>query len=354
MNDIRRSILWVVFGLSMVLIWDKWQIHNGQQPTFFPSSAPAAAPAAGTGSSPVADASLPAATVAPGPTGTAAVGEAPGGAPTAVAQRHVVTTDVLKLTFNSEGGSLIGADLLQHAAATRSSKDQSVVPFTLLTQNGSSIYLAQTGLIGGNFPTHKTPMTLASGPVTLADGQDELQVRFESAEVGGVQLIKTYTLKRGQYDIAVQHEVRNNSGQSVSPQLYVQLVRDGSKLASDTPFYSTFTGPAVYTEESKFQKVEFADIEKNKASFAKNSSDGYVAMVQHYFATAWVLEAGVARENFARRIDNNLYAVGAITALPALEAGQSLSQQAVLFVGPQEEKVLETIAPGLELVKDYG
>ena len=355
MNDIRRSILWVVFGLSMVLIWDKWQIHNGQQPTFFPGAAPVAATAPGTPASPVADASLPAATATPGPTtGTAAVGEAPGGAPTAVAQRHVVTTDVLKLTFNSEGGSVIGADLLEHAAATRSSKDQSEQPFTLLTQNGSSIYLAQSGLIGGSFPTHKTPMTLASGPVALADGQDELQVRFESAEVGGVQLIKTYTLKRGHYDIAVQHEVRNNSGQPVSPQLYLQLVRDGSKLASDTPFYSTFTGPAVYSEENKFQKVEFEDIEKNKASFQKNSSDGYVAMVQHYFATAWVLDAGVARENFARRIDNNLYAVGAITALPALEPGQSLNQQAVLFVGPQDEKVLETIAPGLELVKDYG
>ena len=350
MNDIRRSILWVVFGLSMVLIWDKWQIHNGQQPTFFPGAAPVATtpatPAAST------ENTLPAASaVAP-----AATGDMPAGAPAAVvaAQRHVITTDVLKLTFNSEGGSLIGAELLQHAAATLSSEDQSDQPFTLLKQEGSNIYVAQTGLIGGSFPTHKTPMTLVGSPTALADGQDELQVRFESAEVGGVQLVKTYTLKRGRYDIAVQHEVRNNSAQAVSPQLYLQLVRDGSKLASDTPFYSTFTGPAVYTEEGKFQKVEFEDIEKNKATFQKNSSDGYVAMVQHYFASAWVLDAGVARENFARRVDNNLYAVGAITTLPAVEAGQSLNQQAVLFVGPQDEKVLETITPGLELVKDYG
>jgi YidC/Oxa1 family membrane protein insertase len=356
MNDIRRSILWVVFGLSMVLIWDKWQIHNGQKPTFFPGSAPVTATAPGTAApaAPTADGSLPAATT-PG-SATAAVGEMPAGAPAAAAaaQRHVVTTDVFKLTFNSEGGTLIGTELLAHAEATQSSKDQREQPFTLLNQNGSNIYVAQTGLIGGTFPTHKTPMTLVGSPSALAEGQNELQVRFESAEVGGVQLIKTYTVKRGRYDIAVQHEVRNNGGQAVSPQLYLQLVRDGSKLASDTPFYSTFTGPAVYTEENKFQKVEFEDIEKNKASFQKNSSDGYVAMVQHYFASAWVLEAGVARENFARRIDNNLYAVGAITTLPAVEAGQSLNQQALLFVGPQEEKVLETIAPGMELVKDYG
>jgi YidC/Oxa1 family membrane protein insertase len=169
-----------------------------------------------------------------------------------------------------------------------------------------------------------------------------------------VKLVKTYTLTRGRYDMTVQHDVVNNSGQAVSPQLYLQLVRDGNKLSSETPFYSTFTGPAIYAEAQKYQKVEFADIEKNKADFEKTATNGYVAMVQHYFATAWVLGEGVARDNFARKIDNNLYAVGAITALPAVAPGQTQSVQARLFVGPQAEKVLETITPGLELVKDYG
>ncbi|MDP3834274.1 MAG: membrane protein insertase YidC, partial [Hydrogenophaga sp.] len=353
MNDIRRSILWVVFGLSMVLIWDKWQIHNGQKPTFFPGTAPAVtAPAASTSTPAAADASLP---VAAGQAPVVnAAGQAPAGAPGAVAQRHEVRTDLFKLVFNSEGGSLIGAQLLKHAEATRQSKDQSVQPFTLLTQGGDHIYVAQTGLIGGGFPTHKTPMTLVGNPTALADGQNELQVRFESAEVGGIKLVKTYTLTRGRYDIVVQHEVQNLSGQAVTPQLYLQLVRDGSKLSSETPFYSTFTGPAIYTAEKKYQKVEFTDIEKNKADFIKSTSDGYVAMVQHYFATAWLLGDGVARENFARKVDNNLFAVGSITQLKAIEPGQVQSVQARLFVGPQEEKVLETIAPGLELVKDYG
>jgi YidC/Oxa1 family membrane protein insertase len=353
MNDIRRSILWVVFGLSMVLIWDKWQIHNGQKPTFFPGTAPAVtAPAASTSTPAAADASLPmAAGLAPV---VNAAGQAPAGAPGAVAQRHEVRTDLFKLVFNSEGGSLIGAQLLKHAEATRQSKDQSVQPFTLLTQGGDHIYVAQTGLIGGGFPTHKTPMTLVGNPTALADGQNELQVRFESAEEGGIKLVKTYTLTRGRYDIVVQHEVLNLGGQAVTPQLYLQLVRDGSKLSSETPFYSTFTGPAIYTAEKKYQKVEFTDIEKNKADFIKSTSDGYVAMVQHYFATAWLLGDGVARENFARKVDNNLFAVGSITQLKAIEPGQGQSVQARLFVGPQEEKVLETIAPGLELVKDYG
>ncbi|MCW5654794.1 membrane protein insertase YidC [Hydrogenophaga sp.] len=356
MNDIRRSILWVVFGMSMVLIWDKWQIHNGHAPTFFPGSAPASTAPAQPGPAAVtADTSLPAAASTAAPGGSAPASEAPGGAPSAVAQRHEFSTDVFKLVFNSEGGSLIEAQLLKHAEATQQSKDQTVRPFTLLNQDGNHVYVAQTGLIGGGFPTHKTPMTLVGGsPSALAEGQNELQVRFESAEVGGVKLVKTYTLRRGHYDIGVRHEVQNLSGQAVNPQLYVQLVRDGSKLSSETPFYSTFTGPAVYTTEKKYQKVEFANIEKNKAEYIKNTTDGYVAMVQHYFASAWLLGDGVARENFVRQVDKNLFAVGAITRLPTIEPGQTQTLESRLFAGPQEEKVLETIAPGLELVKDYG
>jgi YidC/Oxa1 family membrane protein insertase len=342
MNDIRRSILWVVFGFSMVLIWDKWQIHNGNAPTFFPSSAVTApSPAAASAAAPGTSGAL--------PTPAAGAVLAPEGAPAPVAQRIEAATDVLQLTFNSEGGSLIGATLLKHASQQLGSE-----PLRLMAQNEKHTYVAQTGLIGGSFPTHKSPMTLVPGPTTLADGQDELTLRFESADVGGVKLAKTFKLQRGSYVIGVSHEVVNNGASEVTPQLYVQLVRDGNKTDSETPFYSTFTGPAVYTGAQKYQKVEFTDIEKNKASFEKSSSDGYVAMVQHYFASAWLLPDGTTRENFARKIDSNLYSVGAIAALPAVAPGQSQKMDARLFIGPQQETVLETVAPGLELVKDYG
>jgi YidC/Oxa1 family membrane protein insertase len=266
-----------------------------------------------------------------------------------VAVRVDASTDVLKLSFNSEGGSLIGAQLLKHAS-THLGTD----PIELLTQSAEHTYIAQSGLIGGSFPTHKTPMALVPGPTSLADGQNELQIRFESADVGGVKLVKTYTLTRGSYVMGVSHEVVNTGSVPVSPQLYLQLVRDDNKTSSETPFYSTFTGPAVYTNEQKYQKVEFAEIADNKADFVKSASDGYVAMVQHYFASAWLLADGVARDNFARKVDSNLFAIGAITTLPAVAPGQSQKLDARLFIGPQQETVLETIAPGLELVKDYG
>ena len=367
MNDIRRSILWVVFGFSMVLLWDKWQIHNGQKPTFFPSSMVAAPAAGGKPAGSAGDASLPSAINSANPAGAAVVGQAPTGAsaPSAQAVLTEVTTDVYKLTFNSEGGSLVGAQLLKHAADGHSRKELGEFPFTLLTQDGTHTYIAQTGLIGGaGFPNHKTPMSLVSTTTALADGQNELQVKYESAEVGGVKLVKTYTLKRGSYVIGVEDTAVNVGAQAVSPQMYMQLVRDNVQSANSTPFYSTFTGPAIYTAEKKYQKVQFKDIDKQKAQeaeangyktdFVRKSSDGYVAMVQHYFASAWILDDGIERDNFARKIDNNLYAAGAITSLGEIAPGQSKSVAARLFVGPQEEKVLEVVAPGLELVKDYG
>lgn len=355
MNDIRRSILWVVFGFSMVLIWDKWQIHNGKPATFFPSAPPAAtAPA-----QPGAPANAGAQGSVPQASAPAAAGAVPGSVPDTVAPaatntRHVVRTDVMELTFQSEGGALVGAQLLKHAQATGGKSAGDAAPFTLLTQDGKRTYVAQSGLIGGSFPTHKTPMNLVGGPSALADGQDKLQLRFESAEVGGVQLAVTYTLQRGAYDIGVAHEVTNRGAAPVKPQLYRQLVRDGSTVESETPFYSTFTGPAVYTNEQKFQKVEFKDIGNDKAGFVREANDGYVAMVQHYFATAWLGEEGQARENFVRKVADNLYSVGTISSLPEIAPGQSHATQARLFVGPQDEKMLERLAPGLELVKDYG
>jgi YidC/Oxa1 family membrane protein insertase len=352
MNDIRRTILWVIFGFSLVLLWDQWQLHNGKKATFFPKpemAAPATAPAAGATSAPVTsgDNALPKATTpvtaSPGQVPTSAAGTT-----TAAREKIEVETDVLKLIFDSEGGSLVRSEFTKHRDLVDPNKNM-----VLLDQSSSRVYMAQTGLIGGDFPTHKSPMSF-SGERQLKEGQDELTVRFESAEINGVQLIKTYTLQRGSHVIKVKHDVVNKGSVPVSPQLYMQLVRDGNKPEGESAFYFTFTGPAVYTEAKKYQKLEFSDIEKNKAEFEKSSPNGYVAMVQHYFASAWLLPEGIQRENFARKVDTNLYAVGMITPLAELAPGQTRSLSNQLFSGPQEEKVLEALTPGLDLVKDYG
>jgi YidC/Oxa1 family membrane protein insertase len=348
MNDIRRTFLWVIFGFSMVLLWDQWQIYNGHKATFFPKPTVATAPEA-SASSP---ASLPTGT-APAPAAQAVVGVAqvPGANPAVVAtprERIEVSTDVLKLSFDTEGGSLLRSEFVKFSDLNDKTKS-----FVLLDESKARVYVAQTGLIGGAFATHKTLMKF-TGERELKDGQNELTLKFESADAGGLKLVKTYTLTRGSYAIKVAHQVINTGAAAVSPQLYVQLVRDGNKPDGESSFYSTFTGPAIYTDAKKYQKIEFADIEKSKASFEKNTEQGYVAMVQHYFASAWLLPANTARENFARKVDNNLYAVGMITPFSEVATGQSKTLEATLFVGPQEEKMLEVLTPGLELVKDYG
>ena len=347
MNDIRRTILWVVFGFSMVMLWDQWQIHNGKKPTFFPSSVPTSpVETNNTQSLPTPIANSVASTGLPQnnagdvlQTGT-------------VAQRIDVETDVLKLQFSSEGGSLVRAELLKHKDIHHAGSN-----VLLMDDSKERVYLAQSGLIGGasasGWPTHKTPMVF-SGSTMLKGTENELQLRFESVPVGEVKLVKTYIVKRGSYAIEVKHDITNASSAAVSPQLYVQLVRDGNKPEGESSFYSTFTGPAVFTTQKKYQKIEFSDIEKNNADFEKQSSQGYVAMVQHYFASAWLLDDTQQRDLFARKLDNNLYAVGMVAPLPAIAPGGQLSQTARLFVGPQEEKILESMYPGLELVKDYG
>jgi len=354
MNDIRRTILWVIFGFSMVLLWDQWQVHNGKKATFFPgqtqqtAAAPVVAKPAGT------DASVPTAAAVQAPLAAAV----PAAAPVAPKERFDVTTDVMKLTFDTEGGSLVRSEFLKYSDTADKSKN-----FVLLDDRADRVYLAQTGVIagaaGGVFPTHKTPMAV-SGERTLKDGENELVIRFTSPDVGGLKLVKTYTLRRGAYDIAVKHELTNTSGAPIAPQLYLQLVRDGNKPAGESSFYSTFTGPAIYTQAKKYQKVEFKDIKNKKVDVEKESANGYVAMVQHYFASAWILPDGVQRHFSLDAVDigsplgDCCYRATMIAPVDAIAPGAMKAVDAKFFAGPQEEKMLESLAPGLELVKDYG
>ena len=363
MNDIRRTILWVIFGFSMVMLWDQWQVYNGKKATFFPSPPQQTAPAT-VGGVPVAASGASTAGV-PSVVGSAPklaalpVGTAM--APTAATvpkERIEVTTDVLKLTFETEGGSLVRTEFLKHTDMADKSRN-----FVLLDESKDRVYMAQTGVIGGGaagaFPTHKTPMTV-SGARTLKDGENDMTLQFTSADVGGIKLLKTYTLRRGAYDMGVKHELTNVTAAPLSAQLYLQLVRDGSKPSGESSFYSTFTGPAVYTTAKKYQKVEFDEIKKKKADYEKQSSDGYVSMVQHYFASAWMLPDGVQRSISIDGVDigspvaDCCYRATMITPLDAIAPGASKVVDARFFAGPQVETEMEKLAPGLELVKDYG
>ena len=139
-------------------------------------------------------------------------------------------------------------------------------------------------------------MKRIAGPTALADGAGELQVRFESNGDNAVKLAKTYTFKRGEYSIGVRHEAQNTGTAPLATQLYLQLVRDGNPPRGESSFYFTFTGPAIYTDAKKFEKIDFKDIEKGKVGHVTSTNDGWIAMVQHYFASAWLVAPGSPRE----------------------------------------------------------
>ena len=354
MNDIRRTILWVIFGFSMVLLWDQWQVHNGNKATFFPTPTQPTKLATEAASGVPQAAGVPVA-VAPPNALTVPVVETR----TASKELVQVETDVAKLSFDTEGGTLVRVELLKHADEHKPGSN-----VVLLDDSRDRIYTAQTGLIsntpGVALPTHKTLMTVRPGERKLKDGEKSLTISFESAPQNGVKLVKTYTIKRGAYDMAVTHDIVNTGTQDVAPQLYFQLVRDGNKLLGESSFYSTFTGPAIYTANQKYQKVEFADIKKKKVDVEKQSNIGYIAMVQHYFASAWVLPDGMRRDISLDAVDigsmmpDCCYRVTMISPLEAIQPGQTKRIAATLYAGPQEEKKLEALYPGLELVKDYG
>jgi YidC/Oxa1 family membrane protein insertase len=352
MTDIRRTLLWVVFTMSLVLLWDAWNKHSGQPSLFTPSAPRAAA------SAPPAPASAPLQTGVPIAAAPAVTAASPAvsatGAPAAPSgQETVITTDRVKATFDSVGGSLVRLELLNHLDSEDRSRH-----VLLFDRSAERVYKAQSGLItaqqGVALPNHWTPMKRVPGPDTLAAGSNEVALRFESNGEAGVKLAKTYTLQRGSYQIGVRHEVINAGAAPVSPLLYLGLERDGNPARGESKWYFTFTGPAVYTDAKKFEKIEFKDIEKGKASHATSAGEGWVAMVQHYFVSAWLVPAGAAREFRTQKVSDNLYAVQMVLPLGEVAAGATKTHESTLFAGPQEEKLLETLAPGLELVKDYG
>lgn len=349
MNDTRRTILWVVFTMSLFFLWDAWHKHTGQ-PSILGGARPAASSAA-----PSAASAVPMATPVAGASAAAGAAATPSaaGAPAAPSERVTLTTDVLKATVDTLGGTLVQVELLKFADQHDASR-----PMVLLDQSAKRLYVAQTGLItsvsGQALPNHLTTMTVSTTERQLAQGASELVLKLESAPVDGRRLVKTYTFKRGSYLVGVKHELVNESAAAVAPQVYVQLARDGNAPEGESSFYSTFTGPALYTEASKFHKIEFKDIDKGKAEHDKTANNGWIAMVQHYFTAAWLLPGTVQREFRTAKVADNHYTIAMVSPMGEVAPGATGAFEAQLYTGPQEEDALSAIAPGLELVKDYG
>ncbi|MEZ0604937.1 membrane protein insertase YidC [Paraburkholderia sp. IW21] len=340
--DIKRTVLWVIFFMSAVMLFDNWQRDHGRPSMFFPSATPtktvgSAAPGTTTPETQPAD--LPATNAA-----------APGNAP-AAAQGQLIqfSTDVYNGEIDTRGGTLSKLSLVKQGDGK-----QPDLVITLFDRTANHTYLARTGLLGGDFPNHNDIYTpVPNQQHDLTGDAKSFQLSFESPVKGGVKVIKTYTFTRGSYVIGVDTKIENVGTVPVTPSVYMELVRDDQPV--ETPRFShTFIGPAVYTSQHHFQKMTFGDIDKNKEDFVNSADNGWIAMVQHYFASAWIPQEGAKRNIYVEKIDPTLYRVGVKQPVPTIAPGQSADVSARLFAGPEEERMLEGVAPGLELVKDYG
>lgn len=343
-RDFSRTLVWIMLAFALFMLWDAWQVQNGgtsffvepEEKTETTQQAPAEA------SSSLALGSGNAEIVSP----------------------VVVRTDLFELTFDAAGASVARAELLQEKA-TLDWKNKGVPSIifgeaegdpghvVLFETTKDHIYKAESGLVGGSFPTHRTPFVLKSRDTTFKDGSDTLEVVF-SAQAGNIELVKTFTIRKGHYGIGVKHEIVNHSNTTVTPSVYMQLVRDDTPVASDGSMYSTFTGPAVYTDEEKFQKIEFKDIADGDKDYPSFANEGWIAMIQHYFLSAWVPAEGARRELYTRQLDKNLFAIGTIVSAGEIAPSQKATVESQLYVGPQDQKRLDVVAPHLDLVVDYG
>ena len=338
--DQRRLILFLIFSFSLVMLWDGWIKQN--QP-------PAAQQQAAAGNTAPVDGAVPTPTLSATPGQPVVPGEQ--AAQAAAAPRTVVETDLLRAEVSAQGGDIVRLELKQHKASGEAGGN-----FVLLYDGTTRHqYAAQSGLIGEGLPTHKTLFQLPAGELRLKDGENAVELRLQAPEHNGVQVTKVMRFARGSYLIDVAYEIRNGSGQAFAPHAYFQLTRDGNPAEQVEAFgVTTFTGPAFYTDANKFQKVQFADITEGDAKFPKTAADGWVAMVQHYFVGAWLPKEGEQREYFARALGNNLFSAGVILPVASIAPGAEGTVSTRLYAGPQEQDKLEGIAPGLDLVVDYG
>ncbi len=335
--DTQRLILFFVFSFSILMLWEAWQ-KEGR-----PVQSPATTATVPT------PASAPAPKVTPNvtPKGT-------GGVPTASAQAAPVTRDRVRVTtgdivaeVDTLGGDIVYLEFLEHKDSNAKNKN-----FILLTPDYR--YSVQSGLIGADLPNHKTLYSASVRAVTLAPGQDRLDLRLEAPLVNGVKVTKVLTFHRDSHLIDIAHEITNPTAEPLAAHAYFQITRDGKSPPGDTAMMSTYTGAAVYTEQDNFVKVGFGDIDKGKTPYSKSTDNGWIGMVQHYFVTALLPLEKQPREFYSRKLADDFYAVGVILPTPAIAPGATGKVSLPLYAGPQEQDKLKSIAPGLDLVVDYG
>jgi YidC/Oxa1 family membrane protein insertase len=333
--DTQRLFLLMVFCLSVFLLVDAWQREHSQPPATQTGPTSKTQQAAPTPSEKLTAVQQP-------PTATQV-------AASEVGQKISVKTDYLLAEIDTAGGDLRRLELLQHRDTLDKTKN-----FVLFQNQPEHVYMVQSGLIGQDLPTHKTQFSAQATSYELKPGAERLEVKLTAPAVDGIKVAKIYTFHKSSYLIDVSYEITNNSANPLQPYAYFQFLRDSKSPAGETKLVPTYTGPAIYTEQEKFEKIEFSSIDKGKAKYPQNADNGWIAMLQHYFLAAWLPKDKTPREYYVKKLGDDLYSVGTILPVANIEPGKTVIITIPFYAGPQEQDSLSKLAPGLGLTVDYG
>ena len=326
--DSQRNILLIALALVSFLLFQQWQVAKNPTPQ------------------PVEQAQS--SSTLPAPSFADELDPAPG--QQASAKTITVTTDVLTLSIDTVGGDVINADLNQYSNELDSSD-----PFVLLKSEPGHQFIAQSGLVGPQgidlSSSNRPAYSVSADNFTLAEGQDELRIPLTYA-ANGLEYVKTFIVKRGSYALDVEYDVVNKSGNNATLGMYAHL-RQNLLDAGGSITMPTYRGGAYSTEDTRYKKYSFDDMQDRNLSLPLPNGQGWAAMIQHYFATAWIPrnEPGT---NLYTRVIGNLGDIGVRIPNKTIADGDSTKFQATLWIGPKLQDQMEQVAPNLDLVVDYG
>ena len=258
-----------------------------------------------------------------------------------------ITTDTLLVKINTQGGDIVEAKLLKF-----DTKQGNGIPFTIM-QNGNQKYVAQSGLTGANGVDRviKGRPIYSSAQSNYELTGDSLVVDLTFQDSNGLAVTKRFSFTSGSYTVNVDYVINNNTNNSVSVQMYGQL-KQSTLQDTSSGMLPTYRGAAFSTNEDRYEKYDFDDIAE--ASLNKTTPGGWIAMLEHYFVSAWVPNGTENNQLYTTFSSNQEAVIGFKAPAITIDAGQQGHTSAIFYVGPKDQEVLETLAPNLDLTIDYG
>jgi len=349
--DNQRLVLFIALSLVILLLFSAWQREQQPPPAAIETtSGPAVVPAgdATVALAPAVD--VPSVVRENQAASAPTVAPQPAQPPLVVAgQRITVNTDRLQVMINTAGGEIIRVALPTYPVAL----DKPDEPFQLLDDRMPKYFVAQSGLLAsqGEAPDHHALFTTEQTSYVLADGEDELKVRLHWSGENGIKVIKTFIFHRDSYAVDLDVEVQNSSQQVWKGRAYQQLQR--TEMARESFFLYTYTGGVVSSSWDPYEKVEFSDMATWKAEQSYNKG-GWIAMLQHYFLSAWIPGADTANHFYTKALTDGRYLLGQSGEERSVMPGGNAHFTSLFYSGPKEQHRLEKIEPNLRLTVDYG